>query len=117
VTSSSRDREAGQATVEAVALIPLLVALALIVFCALAVGRARELAGHAAGAGAVALLQDADPERAAREAIPGHTTSEARVVVRDRTVTVSIRPRLPLPMLARRLTVSERADAGPEPAG
>lgn len=107
--------QAGQATVELVALLPLLVLIGAIVFCVLAAGRAGELAAHAAGAGAVAILQDGDPVQAARTAIPGHAARELRVVVRGRTVTVSVRPRLPLAPLRDRLTATETADAGPEP--
>lgn len=115
VASRGRD-QVGQATVELVALLPLLILIGLVVFAVLAAGRARELAAHAAQAGAVAMLQDGDPEQAARDAIPGHAVRDARVVVRDRSVTVIVRPRLPLPPLSERLTVSERAHAGPEPA-
>lgn len=112
--SRGRD-QIGQATVELVALLPLLVLTGLVVFSVLAAGRAHELAAHAAQAGAVAMLQDGDPEQAARDAIPGHDARDARVVVRNRTVTVIVRPRVPLSPLAERLTVSEQADAGPEP--
>lgn len=50
-------RRDGQASVELVALLPLVVAVALALLQALAAGRASELAGHAAHAGAVAIAQ------------------------------------------------------------
>jgi hypothetical protein len=99
--------------VELVALLPLLLAIALVVFCGLAAGRARELAGHGAQAGAVALLQDRDPAEAAREALPGHTRRESHIEVRGTRVVVTVRPRLPVPALARRLASTQTADAGP----
>lgn len=108
------DGERGQATVELVGLLPLVIGVGFAVFCLLAAGRAGELAAHAAGAGAVALLQDADPATAARAAIPGHTAREARVVVRGRVVTVTVRPRLPLRGLTSALAATRSADAGPE---
>ena len=58
--------ERGQASVELVAVLPLAVVVALAAGQAVAAGAAAELAGHAAEAGAVALLQDGDPRRAAR---------------------------------------------------
>lgn len=105
----------GQATVELLGLTPVIVAVAFAVFSVLAAGRARELAAHAAGAGAVALLQDGDPEAAARAAI-GRSAGSFEVSVRARIVTVSVRPRLPVPFLAAMLTATRSADAGPEPS-
>ena len=73
-------RERGQAAVEFALLAPLLVVVALAVAQLLAAGAASALAGHAAEAGAVALLQGGDPVTAARSALPGW--SRRRVVVR-----------------------------------
>jgi hypothetical protein len=105
--------QGGQATVELVGLLPLAFAVATAVFCVLAAGRARELAAHAAGAGAVALLQDGDPQAAARRAI-GARRESVQVSVRDRVVTVEVRPRLPVPALSSALSATRSADAGPE---
>ncbi len=60
--------ERGQATVELVAMLPLMAGIAVLVLQLLAAGAARELAGHAAEAGAVAMLQGAThaPPRATR---------------------------------------------------
>ena len=108
---SSQD---GQATIELVGLLPIVVAVAFAVFTVLAAGRAGELAANAAGAGAVALLQDADAAKAARAALPARADREARIIVSGRVVTVTVRPRLPVPALASALAATRSADAGPE---
>ena len=107
--------ERGQATVELLGLIPVVVAVGVAVFCVLAAGRARELADHAAGAGAVALIQGGDPEAAARRAV-GRSAGSIDVSVRNRVVTVEVRPPLPVRALSSMLAVTRSADAGPEPA-
>ncbi len=113
VVLSARDPR-GQATVELLGLIPVVVAVGVAVFCVLAAGRARELAAHAAGAGAVALLQDGDPTAAARSAV-GRTAGSVRVSVRGRVVTVRVKPRLPVPGLEAMFPATRSADAGAEP--
>ena len=105
----------GQAAVELLGLIPVAIAVGIAVFCVLAAGRARELAAHAAGAGAVAFLQDGDAEAAARRAI-GTAAGSIQVSVRDRVVTVEVRPRLPVKTLGAALAATRSADAGPEPS-
>jgi hypothetical protein len=106
-------RDAGQATVELVALLPVLLAVAATVFCVLAAGRAREVAASAAQAGAMALIRDADPRAAARDVIPAADRRRARIDVRGRRVTVRVVPRVPVRDLARRLAATSSADAGP----
>lgn len=105
--------ERGQATVELVALLPLLVAVALGAGQLLAAGVARELADHAAEAGAVALLQGGDPEEAVRAAVPGWARERLEVAVRDRAVVVALRPPLAFPALADDLTARATAHAAP----
>jgi hypothetical protein len=105
--------ESGQASVELVALAPLLVAVVLAAAQLLAAGAARELADHAAEAGAVALLQGGDPKAAARAAVPGW--SRGRVRVDGRRVRVRLRPRAVLPALAGMLESTGEAHAGPAP--
>lgn len=104
----------GQATVEAVAMLPLLVAIGGLLLCVLAAGRAREAAGHAAEAGAVALLRGGDAVQAARAAVPGLAAGELQISVRGRRVSVRVRPRLPVHALERRLEAHAVADAGDE---
>lgn len=107
-----RRDQRGQATVELVAITPLMVALALAVAQVLAWGAARELAGHAAEAGAVAMLQGNDPQEAVREALPGWARSRLEVDVKDDVVRVRVRPLALIPPLARAMTATGRAVGG-----
>ena len=101
----------GQATVELVAMLPLLAAIAFAVAQLLAAGVARELAGHAAQAGAIAILEGGDPATAAREAVPAWS-GKVSVVVDRRVVVVALRPAGPLPALTELLTAHAQASAG-----
>jgi Flp pilus assembly protein TadG len=105
--------ERGQAAVEVVALLPLLVVAALAVMALLAAGQARELAGHAAAAGAIAILQDADPEDAARAAAPSWSRERMEVRVSGRRVRVRLRPRAPFGLAESLLEATATADVGP----
>lgn len=106
--------ESGQASVELVVLAPLVVLVVLSVAQLLAAGAARELADHAAGAGAVALLQGTEPRAAARAAVPGWSRDRIAVSVDGRKVRVRLRPASPIPALAELLEARAEADAGPE---
>lgn len=106
--------DSGQASVEAVALLPLFLAVALAVGQLLAAGVARELAGHAATAGAAAMIQGRDATAAARRALPGWSTDRASVVVEGRRVSVRLRPP-GVPGVAALLEARGAADAGPAP--
>lgn len=108
-------REGGQASIELVALLPVLVAVALALAQVLAAGLAAQLAGHAAEAGAVALLEGGDPRASARDAVPGWTRSRIDVRVDGRRVRVALRPVAVAPGLASALTAHATADAGPRP--
>lgn len=104
----------GQASVETLALLPLLLGLTLACGQLLAAGVARELAGHGATAGAAALIQGRDAARAAEGALPGWARKRAKVTVDGRRVSV----RLVAPgvgPLARLLEARSLADAGPAP--
>lgn len=105
--------ERGQAGVELVALLPVLVLGALVAAQLLAAGRCRELAGQAAAAGATALLQDEDPVSAARRAVPGWSRSRLTVTVRGRRVRVALRAPGIVPGAAGLLWTRVQADAGP----
>jgi hypothetical protein len=63
--------ERGQASVELLGMLPLLLAVALAAAQLLAVGYAGMLAGNAAEAGALALAGGGDPRASARHALPG----------------------------------------------
>jgi hypothetical protein len=102
----------GQASVELVALLPLLLVVALVVLCVVAAHGADEQAGMAAEAAALALIQGGDPRAAALAALPPH--ADARVAIDGRSISVHVRPRLPLPLpgLPERLAGDARAVAG-----
>ena len=108
-------REDGQATVELVALLPLLLIAALAGATLVAAHVAGEQAGQAAEAGAMALLRGGDARAAARGALPSGTRDRAAIEVHGRRVTVRIRPDLPLATLERPLTGEATAAAGPAP--
>jgi hypothetical protein len=108
----------GQATVELVALLPVVVVVAVAVFAVLSAGSARERAAAAAHAGAIALLQERDAREAAVDALGD---VRGRVDVDGSRITGRVAPRLPLPGLNQRLAATASADAGLErpalPAG
>jgi hypothetical protein len=106
--------DAGQASIELVVLAPLLVAIVLAAAQLLAAGAAGELAGHAAEAAAIAMLQGRDPAAAARDAVPGWSRGRMRVRVAGRHVDVRMLPPSPVPGLAGMLEARRTADAGPE---
>ena len=111
-----RAGERGQATIEVLGLLPLIVLLALVGFTVVASFTAHEQAGEAAGAGALALLQGGtDPRTAAREALPKSVRPRATITLSGRRVDVRVRPRtaLPIPGLSARLAGTAHADAGP----
>lgn len=106
-------RCAGQATIEVLAAAPLVLVAVLAAVQLLAAGACRELAAHAASAGATAILQERDPARAARAALPGWSRSGLSVSVDGRRVRVSLRPPSTVPGLAVHLRANAVADAGP----
>jgi hypothetical protein len=113
--SVSIQRDSGQAAVELVALLPLMLLAGLAGAVVLASQAAGEQAGQAAQAGAMALLQGGDPRAAAREALPAAARERSAITVDGRRITVSVRPSVPLPALAGPLTAEAAADAGPRP--
>jgi hypothetical protein len=104
---------AGQATVELIALLPLLVTLTLGLFTFLAADRAREQAAEAAQAGARALLNDRDPQAAACTTLGRSPQCSRGIRVSGRAVTVTVRPKGPFQRLNRSLEAVETAKAGP----
>jgi hypothetical protein len=85
--------ERGQATVEVVALLPLLVLLAILLWQAVVAGQAIWLSGAAARAAARADAVGGDPASAARATLPARLERGLRVRARDddRGVTVILR--------------------------
>jgi hypothetical protein len=110
-----RGRAAGQATVELLGILPLCVAVGLGAGQLLAAGAAHELAGTAAHAGAMAILQGGDPADAARSALPGWSRSRVAIHVAGRRVRVRLRPLTVMPGLSGALAAEAAADAGPQP--
>lgn len=104
--------ERGQASVELVAVLPLVLGVALGVGQLLAAGAAREAAAGAAEAGAVALLEGRDARVAAGAALPGWAHGRGAVDIAGRRVRVRVRPRTVMPGLAGVTRADETADAG-----
>ncbi len=104
-----RTRQSGQAAVELLAMLPLLLAVALAAAQLLAVGYASVLAGNAAEAGALALAGGGAARAATRNALPGWSRAHARVVVEDGDIRVNLRPPVLLRPLADELEVSAAA--------
>lgn len=106
-------RQVGQASVELVALIPCVVLAVAAAVQVLAAGTAHERASAAAEAGAVALLQDADP-KAAVEAALGGALHRATFTISGRRVRVTVRPKAFAAPVAQVLASTSTADAGEE---
>lgn len=102
-------RDTGQAAVELLGALPVLLLLGLAVGQLLAVGYAAVLAGNAAEAGALALAARADAEASVRKALPGWSRAHAAVRVDGGRVTVRLRPPALLAELGRRLEVASTA--------
>lgn len=102
-------RERGQATLELLGLLPLLLVVGLVGLQLLALGYAKVLAGTAAEAGALALAAGADPRAGVREALPGWSRAGARVEVGGGRVAVRLAPPSPLRALGDAIQVE--ADA------
>jgi len=100
---------AGQATLEALGLIPLVLVVGLGVLQLLAVGYASVLAGGAAEAGALALAAGRDARAGAKEALPAWSEARAAVSVDGGRVEVRLRPPSPLQALSDGLEVEAAA--------
>ena len=101
--------ERGQAAVELLATLPLVLIVALALAQVLAIGYASVLAGNAAEAGALALAGGGDARAAGRGALPGWTRASGRVSVSGGEVEVRLRPPALLRAVGRRLEVSAAA--------
>ena len=109
----TRRGESGQAAIETVAMLPLLIAVALAIGHALSAQAARELAGHAAEAAAIAVVRGSDPKEAAEASLPGWSRERMDVAVKGRDVRVRLRPLAVVPGVADVLATTATADAGP----
>jgi hypothetical protein len=101
--------ECGQAVIELLAALPVVLAVAAAAAQLLAVGYSSVLAGNAAEAAALAVAGGGDPRAAAREALPGWSRAHVRVSVRGGEVHVNLRPPMLLRPLADELEVAATA--------
>jgi Flp pilus assembly protein TadG len=106
MSSSAR----GQATVETIALVPLLLIVGLGLMQLLAVGYASVLAGSAAEAGALALAGGTDPRAAALRSLPGWSEAHTKIDVEGGRVEIRLRPPSVLQALGERLEVGAAAE-------
>ena len=104
--------ERGQALVELIAGLPVLLTVGLVLLQLLATGYSAVLAGGAAEAGALALAGGGDARSAVKHALPGWSRAGARIDIDGGAVRVRLRPPSPLAAVARELEVS--ADAAVE---
>src|SRR5262245_53371735 len=104
-------REQGQATVEAVAAIPLLLLAGAVALQLFAAGYSLTLADGAAEAGALAMAGGRPARRATLDSLPGWARARATVSVDGGEVTVRLPPPALLPILANPLAVSSSAYA------
>ena len=105
----------GQSTLETVAVLPLMIAVALAIGHVLAAGLAHELAGHAAEAGAIAVIRGGDADESVAAALPEWADDRVSVRVKDRRVRVRLEPPAVIPGAADLLASTQTADAGPTP--
>ena len=102
-------RERGQATVEAVAAVPLLLLAGAIALQLFATGYALALADGAAEAGALALAGGRPAKQATLDSLPGWAKDRATVAVEGGGVKVRLRPPALVPGLADQLAVDSAA--------
>lgn len=102
-------RETGQATVESVALAPIVLLCCLLGLQGLVAGANFVVAAHVAHSAALAGELGRDTKRAARRAAPGWSTGELSVSDRMHKVTVRLKPRTIVPGLATLLSAEAHA--------
>jgi hypothetical protein len=105
--------QAGQATVELLAAIPLLLLAGAIALQLLLAGYALTLADGAAEAGALALATGGPAKSAAEGSLPSWAEGRAEIAVRGGEVTVRLAPPSLLPEVGDRLTVTSSSFARP----
>jgi hypothetical protein len=105
--------ERGQASVELVAALPVLLLAALLALQLLVAGYALTLADGAAEAGALALAAGRPAVQAAREALPGWARDSVSVSVKGGRVSVRLRSPSPFRAVAERLAVTSTVAARP----
>ncbi len=109
---ATREREAGQASVSLIAVVPGLIVAALAAIQFALAGHAALSAANAARAAARASYTGADPTAAARAALPDALAGEARVLRRDDRMEVEVAAPRALPFLPP-IVAAASADLGP----
>lgn len=104
---------AGQAQLELIAGLPLLLLAGMVALQLLAVGYSQALADGAAEAGAIAAADGRDPLAAARAGLPGWAKGRVDGEAEAGAVQVGLDPPALFPGLAGHLDVSSRAYARP----
>jgi hypothetical protein len=104
--------ERGQASVELLGALPVVLLVGAVLMQLLALGYSAALAGSAAEAGALAAAGGGDAADAARAAIPGWSRAGMRVESEAGPVSVLLRPPSPLSVVRR--SVELRASAAVE---
>jgi hypothetical protein len=99
----------GQASVELLGALPVVLVLGLVLLQLLAVGYASVLAGNAAEAGALAVASGGEASKAAHAAVPDWSKAGMAVDVKGGRVEVRMRPPSALEALARKLEVQAAA--------
>lgn len=107
------NRDAGQATVELVGAIPLLLVAGSVALQLLLAGYALTVADGAAEAGALALAAGRPAKRAAEDSLPAWAKDDAEVSLRGGEVTVRLVPPSLLAAVADRLAVTSSSYARP----
>lgn len=105
-----RPRQSGQAAVEMMGALPVVLLLGLVVLQLLAVGYSSVIAGQAAEAGALAVAAGGAAPDAARSAVPGWSRARMHVEVDAGRVRVSLRPPAAIDAVARQLEVHAAAE-------
>jgi hypothetical protein len=107
--------ERGQASVELLGALPVVLLFGAVLLQLLAIGYSASLAGTAAEAGALAVAGGGDAEAAAHAAVPGWSRARMHVEAGAGKVSVRLRPPSPLPALRRALELhaSARVEDGP----
>ena len=99
----------GQASVELLGALPVVLVLGFVLLQLLAVGYACVLAGNAAESAALAVASGGEALKAARAAVPGWSKARMEVDVKGGRVEVRMRPPSALEALARKLEVHAAA--------
>src|SRR3954470_2849555 len=95
----------GQASVELLGAVPVVLLLGLVMLQLLAVGYSAVLAGNAAEAGALAVAGGGEAVDAARAAVPGWSRARMQIAVDEGRVEVRMRPPTALDAVAKQLEV------------